>query len=667
MLNPQQVAAARAQLGIQPQAAQTADRVTAFQNAVGTTSPPPGAGEQFASDLGAVGDTLKANLKSDWAPPAPGTHKTPGQVAEGALNTVGDVLGAGYSAFGALPGVKQAFQGLSDVGTSAAGELMKNPAYADAAQHVQQYVDAHPNVKHDTGSILNIAMLLAGGRTGEDVLPKISDVGDKISDALTAKPSEAAPSTSAGPSAVDSIKAYFGKGHVDPRIAASAQRLEDPASLYKEYADSAAKSVKDVKADAPIEQVGEKIGNAYDQVIKTRRAIGQTMGDELKKVSGIKLDVGDAAAKFDKTLEDNGVSFDENVGKLVSSSASKMTSFDKNLVGKYTTALKNLGNNPTVGEVDAFLSRIPQELDVAKAAKNITDTTNGERIIKGSLNDLRSSLTNRPELADYGAARKSYADLSNFLDEGAKYLGAKTGGGEFARDTSVAKSAAESILAGGKKAWLGKLEKLTGYPALDDSTLAIQAMKDVGDMRGLSLFKALGEGDIPTTPSGILGKVLNWAGSKATRVIAGKPAEQTEAFLRSIKQAAPEAVKPTITIAGKTMNLDDQVKALQTSPEKVPLYRGTNPGNENGLRFTTDPAWAKNFSKGGDLKQTNLPKGSKIHLIEPDDFAEPYKLGIRNESQAYKYILEKTGADALVGHDSMNSKALEVIVHPKHL
>lgn len=317
----------------------------------------------------------------------------------------------------------------------------------------------------------------------------------------------------------DKVRSYFAKDNIDPRLEASAKRLEDPVKTYQDYSIQAENAVKDVKADPPIAKVGENIGSAYDKVAAMRRTVGQNMADELTKVKDTPVDITTPAEKFISET-DKG--------------AGKMTSFDKELIDKYTGELKDLyaGQHPTASQVDDFLSRVPNELDVAKAAKNVTDTTNAERIIKGNLSQIRSSLTSQPRMADYAAARNAYAKLSDFLDEGSKYLGSKTGGGDYARDVSIAKSSAESILSGGKKDWLVKLEGLTGYKALDDATLAIQAMKDAGDTRGMSLFKAIGESSL--SPTSLPFKMLQYGGKKIAKGVIGTPSEQTASFLKSL-------------------------------------------------------------------------------------------------------------------------------------
>lgn len=369
----------------------------------------------------------------------------------------------------------------------------------------------------------------------------------------------------------DQIKTSLAKNNIDPRLEASARRLADPSTTYDDYAAKAKAAVSDVKADPPLATVGEHIGTAYDNVVKTRRAVGEKMATELEKVKDAPVDLESSFDKFESELNKNGLQYDAETKKFAPQGQSKMTGFDQELVANYVEELNKLGSNPTAGDMDAFLSRVPKELDVAKAGKNITDTTNAERLIKGNLADLRTSLTKQPGMQGYAKARAAYSNLSNFLDEGSHYLGAKTQSGDYARDTSIAKSSAESILSGGKKDWLVRLEGLTGYPALDDATLAIQAMKDAGDARGLSLFKVLTDGSIPT-PHGVLSKLVGWGAEKAASAVVGSPTEQTQAFLKSLrdgKSFGTAQITPITKTAGIKPSASQKAPKARTSKSDI--------------------------------------------------------------------------------------------------
>lgn len=363
-------------------------------------------------------------------------------------------------------------------------------------------------------------------------------------------------------SALDAGKLALSSGNVDARLAVSAERVAKPADTYSAFADQAKKAATDVKADTPLSTVGSKIGDAFNQVIEKRQAVGQTMADELTKVKDMPVDLL-KVPEGGKPVMGAGSKFATDI----ESGMGKMTTFDKQLIEEYTKQVQGLGANPTTKEVDDFLSRVPKELDLAKASKNVTDTTNAERIIKANLNEVRNTLTSQPGMEAYASARKGYANLSKFLDEGSKYLGGKSQSGDYIKDASVAKSSLQSILNGGKKDWLLSLEKHTGYPALDEGTLALQAMKDTGDPRGESLLKLMS--DAPATKTGITRQILDYAGGKIKGALVGSPVEQTKTFLKSIESKGAASLKAVPEEAQTAINnhLTSAEQVLKNNPK----------------------------------------------------------------------------------------------------
>jgi hypothetical protein len=344
-------------------------------------------------------------------------------------------------------------------------------------------------------------------------------------------------------------KLALAKKNIEPQLETSANRLflegtkrvGDPVARYDTFISQSKKALTDIKADPAVAEVGSHIGDAFKEVVAQRRAVGATMGEELKTVGSIKTDVLPVVDKFVANLSEQGLKYDRVKRAIIPvARQTKMTAEDTALLEKYGAELQKLGSKPTISDLDAFLSRIPDDIKIYKASKNITGTTNGERIIKQSLDNLRGQFTANPALAKYAAARQAYSELSNFIDEGVSYLGKLTQSGDFAKDASLAKSSVQSILNNGKKDWLIKLEQKTGYPAMDDAVLALQAMKDAGDFRGLSLLQTLSEGSLPTSASGVTQKMIDFAVEKASRIVGGTPEEQTRAFLNALKEAAQQ-------------------------------------------------------------------------------------------------------------------------------
>lgn len=432
----------------------------------------------------------------------------------------------------------------------------------------KSFEQAHPKAADYISSLGNVASILpigAGIKIGTEEAANLGAQG-------AARATEAATETANTlktkvPEAIDSIKSKAGdlvenaqlaatKSNQIPTLETAARnpipfsgsdKVLSPLKRYDEHVATAQSALRDAKADTPLGKVGSEIGDAFDQVVKDRKNAGEKMSSELEKIGEKKTDTSSAIGNLQAELGKNGLFLSQETGKLVRGSTSKLTDSDVGLISDYTSNLKTLGPSPTVAELDAFLSRIPEELKVYKAKNNITGTTNAERIVKNNLAQLRTQFepvsTGKPYLKDYAAARKQYADLSKFLEEGIPFLGKKTSAGDYAKDASLAKSSVQSVLNGGKKDWLVKLEQLTGYPAIDDATLALQSMKDAGDYRGASLLETLTQGaakgelpHVPTSATGIINEGLGRLLRGGAQQFTGTPIEQTRRYLQSLEK-----------------------------------------------------------------------------------------------------------------------------------
>jgi hypothetical protein len=334
-----------------------------------------------------------------------------------------------------------------------------------------------------------------------------------------------------------------GAGEVAPseglgKPSLAADSTKDPLSAYNDFLTQEAKFKGDAKADTALGVVGTNVGRAYDKVIGMRRDVGKAMSDEIGKNADLPVDVSHTFPQFEQNLHDSGLTYNADAKQFMASRTSKVTSQDRSMLNDYAAKLNKLGVNPTAAELDAFLSRVPSELDVYKQSNNITKATNGERLIKGNLNSLAGEMQKAPELAGYNDAKSKYADLSQFLNEGSSFLGKKTASGDYAKDASLAKSSIQSVLNGGKKDWLIKLEEHTGYPAIDHSMLALQAMKDSGNFRGSSLLDLLSPESkkIPLSKEGIIGRAVDLGVAKGKQAALGSPIEQTRRIIRAEMQ-----------------------------------------------------------------------------------------------------------------------------------
>jgi hypothetical protein len=399
----------------------------------------------------------------------------------------------------------------------------------------------------------------------------------------------------------EDVRAYVGEKSVDPQVKASAERLvtqQDPAFLkgtakrtedvetkYNRYLTQSENAINDIKVDPAIAEVGSKMGNAFENVIKQRQAVGAVLGKELDEWGKLRVSIKGAIDETLADLDGSGLSYNPRTRQLTSFQGSRFVPQEVTMLNDFVSRAKLLGDAPTVRQIDQFIARTRTALEFTKGESGVLGVTNAERIINGAVAKIKDSLNPNKngiqQLSKYWEANKTYSSLSDFIDDGATFLGKKTQSGDFAKDASIAKSAVQSILNSGKKDWMLKLEALTGYNALDDAVLALQAMKDAGDFRGLSLLQAMKDSGVPTSKAGFTGALLDKAVDIGKRVVAGTPAEQTRAFLKSLKKtgkkvdlkvpdkkvAAPKNVPKTkeiITLEKKiAKNVDSQKAAIK--------------------------------------------------------------------------------------------------------
>ncbi len=436
--------------------------------------------------------------------------------------------------------------------------ITSNDLVQGAAQKYQEFAEANPRAAKNLEATFNIATIIPGVGYGTKAVVKGVEEGAEAAAkvAKTAIPSVAGvadDAVDAGKQALQTaqnkIQTYYAKKGADPQVATSAERLQADRPLigagaarqkslveiYDEFATQEGKHLADIKQDPAIGIVGERIGDEFDKIVKMRRTAGENMETALKSVGKTRVQTP-ALSNFITELENSGTVRRSKTGLEFSpNQVSKFTSTDSNLLEWYLNELDKLGKDPTVAQLDAFVSRIPRDAKELLQKKNITQRTNAERIINENLNTLRKEFD---RFADYKAARAEYANLSKFLEEGIGFLGKKTQSGDYAKDASIAKSAVQSVLNNGKKDWLVRLEELTGYPALDEATLALQAMKDAGDFKGNSLLELLADkgtaGIPPTSARGALLTALEAVWTAGKNKALGSPADQTRAFLKSV-------------------------------------------------------------------------------------------------------------------------------------
>ncbi len=613
MLTPEQVKQYQTQYGIAPANPTGPLTGPALLNSLKGTPKEPGFFEGAKQDIqGAAQGALSSRNLYDQGKQglASGLFQTAGAVGQGIANIAGrlpvikhigeigskvaDVTGDIGNAIG---------NKVSDILPQSANKAInQNVAQplVDIGTQLKAWAEKHPEAARNFEAIPGIAqglLTLYGGaeaatgipglaKGAVDLAKKAPPIGEAVQGIKSAagKVYDSIPGTGKIAEAIDNTQNYIARSSAPENMGTSIDRLtenatrrdlktpeepnftrnkdgkmklspkkttpvKDPLAAYDEFYTQEQKFKGDIKQDPALSMVGERTGVAYDKVAQMRRAAGKAQAAELEKIGNIKTNINDSQAKLGDELTNNGLKVN-NKGEVSATKKSKVTAQDRALIGDYVAQVRKLGSNPTAAELDAFISRYTGEVDVYKSQNNITKVTNGERIVKANLNELRSALKAEanPKFEAYSKAKADYSSLTDVLDEGAKYLGKKTLSGDYAKDASVAKSSVQSILNNGKKDFLLKLEDLTGYPAIDEAMLAIKAMQDAGNFRGNSLLELLspkdqggGTPNIPTSGRGAIMKGVEKAYEYGKEKLAGTPNEQTRRFIiERMKQGKTE-------------------------------------------------------------------------------------------------------------------------------
>ncbi len=403
---------------------------------------------------------------------------------------------------------------------------------------------------------------------------------------------------------MEGVAVDLSKGNLDPSIMGSVERMNTRAKkpsfgdepvhksalqAYDEFYAHANKSVSDTKLPNAVDKyvVPRTVDAIETKIIPTRKEAGAIMGEEMKRLGGTKIDISPSIQKFEKDLLDRaGIVFDKEGRTVTGGRAinapgvreSALDASDRAFVQDYANQLNNLGTNPTVQDVANFEKRnravVQKALETSKIDKNVAS------IVKNHASSLMDELkpSTNPEFAKYAEARAKYRELSQFLEEGDARLGDDSVLGNPTKLTSTLKSAVRSIHSAGQKDWLNKLEELTGYDAIDDATLAFQAMRDAGDVKGESLLGKVVHGSdyVPMTKTGFAQKGLEYGYGKLKEKALGSASEQTRRSLKSMfEEGGNEAIATGLyswTTGGKMPNgVIEQLKSSPIGVEELPF------------------------------------------------------------------------------------------------
>ena len=289
-----------------------------------------------------------------------------------------------------------------------------------------------------------------------------------------------------------------------------------PKEVFDSFVQKGKAAMADDRIRTPLEEVGDSIIKALDDVKTKAGEIGT-------KKSGF-LKIPDA-------FSGNGIKqFKESTAKFLNSRT--MAENDKPVIRSIINEFKKLGDTPSKGQVDKFIDYAQEILYAGE--KNLVQPTSNKTVagLKKVISELNENL--KSQLPDeYRNLNKEYSELAQFMKEVNTNLGKEgRSAGAFVKRLFSPSDARTKEL-------FDQLQKITGQDFSRDARLAKFVMETLGDTRATSLLE-----QIPTSPSGAIGKVIDYTAKKLSDPLkaAGRYIDKTGT--KSFKgEAVPQTAK----------------------------------------------------------------------------------------------------------------------------
>lgn len=308
----------------------------------------------------------------------------------------------------------------------------------------------------------------------------------------------------------ESVKTELTRGSVEGNI----PKQEQIVVRNQEHMRAAREATKDNSKSTPMELAGQE-GEKALATLKQKLSEHGEMKQSALNESGTKIvPIADSGFKFQDLAEQRlGTRFEiKPGGEIVFNDAPgrksliKQSSSDTNLVRKVHNTLKDLGENPTLQEVNDAVDSIQSELYKTKGvgAEPINGKT--EAVLKqvvGDLNDRAKEVggdTYKEANARYTEARDIHDVLNKALGEDAN-KGAALMKQLFSPNGTMARNLFADI------------KRLTGIDLVSEATLAKNAMETAGDVRQKSLLGDIVGSGAPSL-RGTMGKILDFGAKK---------------------------------------------------------------------------------------------------------------------------------------------------------
>ena len=504
--------------------------------------------EQIGQGIDKFGDYNEA-VRSGASTKEQGKNLISGiaKTASGIAGGIGDVVGEAVSE------ADQAITGgaISKNIGSAVNEFMQSKA----GQQIQGAYDTYipeGSVSRDVaeafGNVASVVPMVKGagqavkfgqkiaktgynmGRTTVDVVTGAKNVATRLgTEAPTGSPirkvvddffnptTDEATLTSLNPFLVDNTKVSIPLGnnkYVVKEIGKDAISAEEKALVkadilnrYETYYQKSKEFMKDSERTAgytSIDTVGQNIDKYVDVANRIRRETGKKMGEIEKNAKDLQVDLTNTGS-----LQEFVNTVDDMKGATRFAGAEKLTPEMKTFLKDLNTLQQKGASVKNVLNFTRDWSNKLEDLkdNFGAFTKDKRTLTNIERMVGDIKNQARNTLSEQD--ATYRELVDTYRQTSQLREESNRLLGKEGLYGDTVRGASTAKRAVKSVSDAGSRQFLLKLKELTGYDGMADARIALQAMEDAGDFKGLSLLEILKDGK-----SGILGNTTKYVGDK---------------------------------------------------------------------------------------------------------------------------------------------------------
>lgn len=494
--------------------------------------------------------------------------RAPAEIAKAAGGAIGDVVGAGLKATGVDKAIGDAVAPVVKPVVQSEGARLLAQNFNKLPQQTQDYLKTLPD----------IANLI-----GLDVIPAIA--------------TKAALKSPLNTTAFDAIKGSSGNLTQKAVDFISADPSDKVATILKRstpeeldnYLAIAEKSAASGEAKSVFEAVGDKMFDATKE-LKT-------------KLDGI------GAAKSDVIAKNGTIDFSKQTTPFVSNLENILNSFTKideanaPIVQKFIADAKNVR---TAQQADAFIDKAQDALYTGDRTMTLPKGSSLEKKLQRALGEYNTALKAVvPE--EYSVLNKQYADLVGTLEVLNRGLGevvegtAIRGAGLVKQYFSPAASRTKELFEFIKKETDGRID------LAKDATLAKFAGQLYDDANVESLLGGIK--DIPTTPSAVIGKVIEKVGGKQVT-----DALRRSTVLKAKNSTLPKESKAASTVDRKTLT---EPKLLQeASPDSTPKQQSSK-GIRGMVNFSE---WLPKLKS--DIKTAESTRTVEGKMLIAEDIAQ---------------------------------------------